>query len=74
MTQHRIRVHTSRGYSGYFWNFEFYRQPNPKKQDGYWASARGGYALTQWGAYRAARRAAKKYLRFEPFEKIEELR
>jgi hypothetical protein len=72
MTQYRIRTHTSRNYSGYFWNVENYRQPD-KKKDGYWSSIRGGYAFTYWGAKRMAKRAAKKYLSFQPFEKIEDL-
>lgn len=73
MSQYRINVHNSRYYSGYFWDVEQYRQTN-KKKDGYWSSVDSGYAFTYWGAKLGAKRAAKKYLLFQPFEKIEELR
>ena len=72
MTQYRISIRNSRNYSGYFWDVESYRQSN-KKQEGYWSSIRGGYAFTYWGAKRMAKRAAQKYLSFQPFEKIEDL-
>lgn len=72
MTEYRINIHNSRNYKGYFWDVEQYRKPN-KKKEGYWAAVRGGYAFTYWGAKLAAKRAAKKYLKFQPFEKIEEL-
>ena len=73
MTQYRINIHNSRNYSGYFWDVENYRQPD-KKREGSWSSIRGGYAFTYWGAKRMAKRAAKKYLSFQPFEKIEDLK
>ena len=74
MTKYRIRICTSRNYSGYFWDVEHYRNPLSKTGKKYWASVRGGYAYTYWGANRAAKRAARKYLAFQPFEKIENLR
>jgi len=73
MTQYRINIHNSRNYSGYFWDVENYRQPNEKKE-GYWSSVDSGYAFTYWGAKLASKRAAKKYLSFQPFEKIEDLK
>ena len=73
MTQYRINIRNSRNYSGYFWDVENYRQTN-KKKDGHWFSIRGGYAFTYWGAKRMAKRAARKYLSFQPFEKIEDLK
>jgi hypothetical protein len=73
MTQYRINIHNSRNYSGYFWRVENYRQPN-KNKDGYWSSVDGGYALTYWGAKLSSKRAARKYLSFQPFEKIEDLK
>jgi hypothetical protein len=73
MTQYRINIRNSRNYSGYFWDVESYRKPD-KKKDGYWSSIRGGYAFTYWGAKRMAKRAAKKYLSFQLFEKIEDLK
>jgi hypothetical protein len=72
MIKYRIRINTSRNYSGYFWDVEEYRQT--KKQEGYWSSVRGGYAFTKWGASRIAKRAARKYLMYQPFEKIEEIK
>ena len=72
MTQYRIRIHRSRNYSGYFWDVEEYRQTDNKKE-GYWSSVRGGYAFTYWGGKRMAKRAARKYLSFQSFEKIEDL-
>jgi hypothetical protein len=73
MTQYRIRVYTSRNYGGYFWDVEEYRQPD-KKREGYWYSLRGGYAFTRWGAGLAAKRSARRYLAYRPFETIEELK
>ena len=73
VNKYRIRIHRSRNYSGYFWDAEEYRQPD-KKREGYWYSVRGGYAFTYRGANRMAKRAARKYLSFQPFEKIEDLR
>jgi hypothetical protein len=73
MTQYRINIHNSRNYSGYFWAVETYRQPN-KKKDGYWSSVDGGYAFTYWGAKLASKRAARRYISFQPFEKIEDLK
>lgn len=73
MTQYRIRINTSRNYSGYFWDVEEYRKPD-KKKDGYWSSVSGGYGFTYWGAKRMAKRAAKKYISFQPFERIEEIK
>ena len=72
MTQYRIRIYRSRNYNGYFWDVEEYRQPH-KKREGYWSSVRDGYAFTNWGANRMAKRSARKYLMFQPFERIEEL-
>lgn len=74
MTQYRIKVNTSRNYRGYFWDFEYFYQAGKKKKEGYWRSARSGYAFTKWGANLSAKKAAKKYLRYEPFESIEELK
>ena len=73
MTQYRIRIYRSRNYSGYFWDVEEYHQPD-KKKEGYWSSVRGGYAFTYWGGKRMAKRAARKYLMYQPFEKIEEIK
>lgn len=74
MEKHRIHVYTSRNYSGYFWEFQRYNDyPTNKDQKGYWSRIRSGYAFTKWGAYKAAKRSAKKYFRYQPFEKIEEL-
>lgn len=73
MTQYRIRIYRSRNYSGYFWDVEEYRQPD-KKKEGYWSSVRGGYAFTYWGGKRMAKRASRKYLMYQPFEKIEEIK
>jgi hypothetical protein len=72
MSQYRINIRNSRNYSGYFWDVENYRQPN-KKKNGYWSSVDRGYAFTYWGAKLAAKKAARKYLSFQPFEKNEEL-
>jgi hypothetical protein len=73
MSQYRINIRNSRNYNGYFWDVEGYRQPN-KKKEGYWSSVDGGYAFTYWGAKLSAKKAARKYLSFQPFEKIEELK
>ncbi len=72
MSQYRINIRNSRNYSGYFWDVENYRQTG-KKENGY-SSVDGGYAFTYWGAKLASKRAARKYLSFQPFEKIEELK
>ena len=74
MTKYRIRVSRSFGYSGYFWDVERYVKPKNKKEEGYWTQAiGGGYAFTERGAKRVAKRQARKLLSYEPFERIEEI-
>lgn len=72
MSKYRIRIHTSRGYRGYFWDVEHLVEGG--KTNPFWSRAtKGGYAFTYWGAKLASKRAARKHFRFEPFERIEEL-
>jgi hypothetical protein len=61
-----IKIETSRGYKGFFWDIYVYC-PEYKKHR---TATRGGYAITRWGAKRAGNKALKKYLGYSHKEWI----
>jgi len=56
----RIKIHKSLGYSGYFWDVEMFTRISKSMPEDWYQVGRGGYAITMWGAKRAARKAIKK--------------